>query len=30
MSTTKTMKTCYYELLELDRTATQKEIEKVT
>ena len=25
-----TMKTCYYELLEVDRVATQKEIERVT
>jgi len=24
------MKTCYYELLEVDKTATQKDIEKVT
>lgn len=29
MEKAKTAKTCYYELLEVERTATQKEIEKV-
>lgn len=28
MSSTKTQKICYYELLDVERTATQKEIEK--
>lgn len=30
MEKSSTMKTCYYELLEVEKTATQKDIEKVT
>jgi hypothetical protein len=30
MEKASTMKTCYYELLEVEKTATQKDIEKVT